>query len=273
MNRTIPCAIIFLILFTPMGQRLKLQKVFGSQKTDRPVYQMLRVLICDDETAYLKEATSVLEGFFADHGLAATVETCPAVAELKKRFEETDKPDLCFLDIEMGEQNGIEAAKELNLLCPSCDIAFLTNYISYATDAYETEHFYYVLKEELADRIGSIMKRYFKENDRIVVKSGRKEWIFDQGDIIYIERGRRFCLIKTTDGNTRKISASFGDVADMLKGPDYLRCHNSYIIDLRNMRSYRTEAFVMKDGTEIPISRRYREICSERFLQWQKIWL
>ena len=235
--------------------------------------KMLKIVICDDEAAYLAKATEVLERFFKDHGLDAAVSGYVSVEELMKHCRDKEKPDLCFLDIEMGNQNGIDAAKELNKLCPSCEIAFLTNYISYATDAYETEHFYYVLKDELPDRLESIMKRYYKGNTLFAVRSGRKEWLFDEREIIYLERGRRFCRIKTLDGNDEKMSVSFEEVANRLDGPDFLRCHNSFKINLRNMSCYRTDAFVMKDGTVIPISRRYRDSCLERFLKWQEIWI
>ena len=125
---------------------------------------MLKIIVCDDDKLYLTEVSAMLESYFKDNGLDASVSTCSSAAELMQICQENDKPDLCFLDIEMGEENGIKAAKKLNQLCPSCDIAFLTNYISYATDAYETEHFYYVLKEELPDRLEKIIKRYYKEN-------------------------------------------------------------------------------------------------------------
>ena len=234
---------------------------------------MLKIVVCDDDKVYLTEVTALLETYFKENGLDVSLAVCSSAAELLQMCGENEKPDLCFLDIELGEENGIEAAKELNQLCPSCDIAFLTNYISYATDAYETEHFYYVLKEELPDRLEKIIKRYYKENHFLAIHTARKEWLFDEREIVYMERGRRYCRIKTLDGTVSKLSVPFEEVAGRLEGPDFLRCHNSFMVNLRNMSSYRTEAFLMKDGTEIPVSRRYRDICLERFLKWQEVWI
>ena len=234
---------------------------------------MLKIIVCDDDKTYLAEVTDMLKHFFGNQGIEADISGCISVEELMQCCTEKDKPDLCFLDIEMGDENGIDAAKAFNILCPSCDIAFLTNYISYATDAYETDHFYYVLKEEFPKRLDRIMKRYYKENTHFIVRSGRKEWHFDERDILFLERGRRTCTIKTIGGNLEKMPVPFEQVIERLEGPDFLRCHNSFMINFRNMSSYQKDSFVMNDGTVIPISRRYRNICLERFLKWQEVWI
>jgi len=234
---------------------------------------MLRIIACDDDKIYLTKVTDMLNDYFRSQEIDATVTACSSVEELMQCAKDQTKPDLCFLDIELGNQNGIEVAKAFNNLCPSCDIAFLTNYISYATDAYETDHFYYVLKDEFPKRLDRIMKRYYKENTHFTVSSGRKEWHFDEKDIVYLERGRRTCTIKTVNGIVEKMPVSFEQVAEKLDGPDFLRCHNSFMINFRNMSSYQKDSFVMNDGTVIPISRRYQALCLERFLKWQEIWI
>lgn len=234
---------------------------------------MLKIVICDDDKSYLAEATDMLQSYFSNQGIDAAVSGCSSVEELMQCCTEKDKPSICFLDIEMGDTNGIDVAKAFNKLCPSCDIAFLTNHISYATDAYETDHFYYVLKDEFPSRLDRIMKRYYQENTHFVVRSGRKEWLFDERNILYLERGRRTCTIKTADGNLEKMPVPFEQVAERLEGPDFLRCHNSFMINLRNMSSYQTDSFIMNDGKVIPISRRYQALCLERFLKWQEIWI
>ena len=36
---------------------------------------------------------------------------------------------------------------------PFCQIIFLSSYLSYATEVYETEHIYFILKSQLHQRI------------------------------------------------------------------------------------------------------------------------
>lgn len=63
---------------------------------------------------------------------------------LKKAKEET--PDICFLDIEMPEMNGLDLAKELVNISKKINIIFVTGYSDFVLDAYKMFASGYVLK-------------------------------------------------------------------------------------------------------------------------------
>ena len=52
----------------------------------------------------------------------------------------------------MPEITGIDAAKQINLIQPSAQIIFISSYLEYFSDVYETEHLYFVLKSQMAQR-------------------------------------------------------------------------------------------------------------------------
>ncbi len=58
----------------------------------------------------------------------------------------TQKPDLAFLDIELGEDNGLQLAEQLHALDPSLTIVFATAYDEYALQAFELNALDYILK-------------------------------------------------------------------------------------------------------------------------------
>jgi DNA-binding LytR/AlgR family response regulator len=76
---------------------------------------MLKIIVCDDDRTYLTEVTDMLKSFFSNQGIEANISGYISVDELMKCCKEKDKPDLCFLDIEMGNENGIDAARSFNL--------------------------------------------------------------------------------------------------------------------------------------------------------------
>ena len=45
-------------------------------------------------------------------------------------------------------------AQSMKQYAPFCQIIFLSSYLSYATEVYETEHIYFILKSQLHQRIG-----------------------------------------------------------------------------------------------------------------------
>ena len=227
---------------------------------------MIKIFICDDDEQYLIKVRKLLEGFSEENQFGTDVLTFASPDTLKTYLEkENEKPDLLFLDIEFGNCSGLDVAKEINAEWPSIQIAFLTNYISYATDAYETNHFYYVLKDELEDRLPNIIKRFHEGRQKILIKTARKEWQFDMEQILYVERGRRCCSIVTADGNRERIPVSFEQVLEQLVSPCFLRCHNSFLVNLSHLRSFQTEMIELDEGTLVPVSRTYRNVCKEQF--------
>ena len=50
--------------------------------------------------------------------------------------------DIVIMDIEIDEINGIDLAIETNHILPYCQIIYLTSYMQYVSDVYETNHTY-----------------------------------------------------------------------------------------------------------------------------------
>nr|WP_245363135.1 response regulator [Cohnella thailandensis] len=69
------------------------------------------------------------------------------------------KPDVVFLDIEMPEVSGIEAALDFQDLSPSPQIVFVTAYEEYAVKAFELEALDYVLKPCRTERLALTLQR------------------------------------------------------------------------------------------------------------------
>ena len=243
-------------------------------KRIRERIQMLKIHICDDEKYHLEKTQEILNTFAREHQIQISVSATSSLKELEQYvFSEGNKPDILFLDIEFGQENSIHLAEEIGRRLPSCSIAFLTNYLSYATDVYSANHFFYVLKDELEFRMDAILKRYYDRGQRILLHTKKTEWSFETNDIMYLERARRSCYVVLSDGESKKISLGFEDVAEKLHQPMFVRCHHSFIINLNYMQQYSSNAFVLKTGKEIPISRSYQKACHQVFLKWQEIWV
>lgn len=131
-------------------------------------------------------------------------------------FQDTDdllEPDLIFLDIELGDKQGIDVAHDLNKHYKDCSIIYLTNYLSYAVDVYETEHIYYVMKEEFQKRLPDIMKKYDDNRKRAEEKTsytkitvqeiGGPIRTISEESIIFCERNIRETIIYIEDKKIR----------------------------------------------------------------------
>ncbi|MBQ9063344.1 MAG: response regulator transcription factor [Eubacterium sp.] len=237
---------------------------------------MLDIHICDDENFEREKTKEILNTFAHDHQIQIRVSATSSLEELEQHiFLKGNKPDILFLDIEFEAEHetSIRLAERIGRELPSCSIAFLTNHLSYATDVYGANHFYYVIKDELPSRLDAILKRYYERSRKIILHTKKTAWSFEADDIMYVERARRCCYIFLADGESHKISLGFEQAAAEFNLPMFIRCHNSFLINLNYLQQYLSDTFVLKNGKEIPISRSYQKACHLAFLKWQEIWV
>ena len=101
--------------------------------------------LCDDNPLHLRMISQEIQRLCGMREIEAEIHTWTSGAQLLKEIETYDI-QLYILDIRMPEITGIDAAKQINLIQPSAQIIFISSYLEYFSDVYETEHLYFVLK-------------------------------------------------------------------------------------------------------------------------------
>ena len=232
---------------------------------------MLKTAICDDNPEHLNHAASLVLAELSSY--APDVELFHSAEDLIQAVEcDRYRPDIAILDILLEDENGIELAKKLNALLPGCSIIFLTGYPDYAPASYEARHVWFVLKSSAEQYLGPALHRALDAAARdesilgITAHSRGKRFFLPLGDILYIERVARKTRIVCKD-------ASYyvsGSPAAQLQGAVssyFLRCHQGYWVNTRQIKALQREEFVLTDGTRIPISRTFRDEARSRFFE------
>lgn len=234
---------------------------------------MIYLTVCDDDLTDLLRTGNLLSETSRMLGLDTLIQSFSALDHLLHAIREDHlRTDMLFLDIEFGEENSLMAAKEIAELLPNCQIVFLTNYMSYALDVYEVPHLYFAVKEEFPQRVASIFRMFFSSEERIALTMGGTTDILSLREIYCVERIRRSSLIMTASG-VQRTTIVFEELADRVRAPYMVRCHNSYLVNLQHVVRYRADAFVLTNGTSVPISRTYQKRVREQFRQWQEVWV
>ena len=205
---------------------------------------------------------------------------CFATAEALLEYKDTPL-DAVFLDIELGRKNGIFVAKKLNKTKPNCQIIYMTNYLHYATEIYNTEHIWFVVKKHFQDKVGEIISRILREfeskTSRIVLKTLKNEVIsIVPSDIYYLEREKRGTRVVTV-WDEYHVKERMSDIVPQLSELDFSQCHNSYVVNFRHVKELQKDMYILYGEADkeqiVQISRRYVQKTREDFLKWSALFV
>ena len=222
-----------------------------------------RILIADDDTMVRIGLKTVIN--WEENGFVLVGEAANGLEAMQLVQEK--KPDIVITDIKMPGMDGIELAKRLNALVPGCAIIFLTAYLSYAPDVYETRHVYFVLKSELDRRIGSALRAALAETAapaslQLATAHGYRN--VPVTDVLFLERILRKTRVVLTDGE-ELVTAAPAALLEAVPDGVFLRCHQSYWANYSHITAMEKDEFVLTGGLRVPISRSYRSAARSAF--------
>lgn len=184
-----------------------------------------------------------------------------------------EKIDILFLDIAMGDVDGMSVAKKLRQRQEKKKQAawgslplliFVTGFSEYMSDAFSVNAFQYIvkpIKEQDFEKVflqavreyRYITERKSKTEKEITVGSGANAQNIKADDILYIESNNHKVFICLQD--TQK--EHYGKISDLEKElqPDFFRIHKGYLINLKHIESYNRTDIQMKNGDNLRISK------------------
>lgn len=229
----------------------------------------MKILICDDNEIILKKYKMILEGYLDAHNICFTLNLF-STPDRVLLFAKHNYIDLAFLDIELAGENGIELAKKLNYLQPGCQIVYLTNYLEYATEVYDTRHNAYVLKKQFPERVAQVMEKVLasmkRDEKKIAISDGKNMFLLLEKELVLVERCQRYTILHMENGEKYKTKEKLLEVEKLLDKKLFMRCHNSYLVSMMHIKQYRRNAVLLDNDTEITISRQYIKPVREQFL-------
>jgi two-component system LytT family response regulator len=207
---------------------------------------------------------------------------------------ENTRPDILFLDIQMPELDGFEVLRALTQTKPL--IVFTSAFDDYALRAFEVQAFDYLLKpfdgkrflesvcrakaRVMQERSGASDSRLFElfeafaktrqAPDRIAVRSNGRVFFVKLQEIDWIEASDNYmCLHCGRD--THIVRETMNELERLLDPAKFLRVHRSAIVNLDQIRElqpwFRGEyRVVLRDGTELTLTRNHREKLESRLL-------
>lgn len=222
---------------------------------------MLKIAICDDNTVQLQIIQEELKKNIGED-LSYSVDTFDGETAFDNMLQSGSCPyNIVFMDIVLGDKStsGIELIHKVNFLNPACQVIYISQYLEFAADVYDTQHVYFLNKDRISELLGKALTAALKNisqtsNDNYLYFNIRKkQYKIPQNDILYMERNLRETTIVTRTEEF-KISEKIDLLLQRL--PSYfVSCHRSYAVNLRLVSSIHQYAVAFPNGKSIPVGR------------------
>jgi len=226
------------------------------------------ILICDD----MNYETVALSGLVADSGFDVNITAFNSAHDALAHFRDGAKFDVCFLDILMPDMDGIELAEALRESGYLGFIVFLTGSKSYAPESYRVKAFDYLIKPASADRVKEVLTELdiaqkTADNGGMLVKSSGMSRMVLFREISHIEVIHNIVHIMLTDGSVQKTRTTLSEIAARLfVDARFIQCHRSFIVNMDFIAALDGNSFIMRDSTDVPISRNHTDI-KEKYIK------
>ena len=165
--------------------------------------------------------------------------------------------DIIFLDILLGEENGIELGKQINLKLPNANIIFISVNAEYFKDVYQVNHSYFLTKEfeepRFIDAISKAIKNVCKKIISIDTKTGVHNLAVY--DILYCESSSRHTKVYLKDGEVTEYNITLKELEALLPENLFVRTHQGFIVNLNFIKKYDRQNIYIGTDMVIPISR------------------
>ena len=216
---------------------------------------MIRIVIVDDEPIARRGIRQLL----APHRDVEVVGEARHGKEAVRMLKSL-APDLVFLDVQMPELDAFGVLRQLGDDAPA--VIFVTAYDTFAVRAFEERALDYLVKPlheaRFRDALGRARERLARRPPRrLVIATNGADLILDLADIAWIEAEDYYAAIHA-GAQRHLIRESLSSLESRLDGAQFVRVHRSAIVNLSQVREVRDATIVLRDGTQLPLSRRRR---------------
>lgn len=198
---------------------------------------MIKIGICDDEPIVCEILKKKVSICLAETKTEAEIECFYSGKEL---LDNSKKPDILFLDIEMPELDGIETGKKLRENGKDCKIIVATSRVDRFKEAFHINTFRFIIKPFEIDEIREVLQDAVISlggTKKIEVYRNREKYNILCKDIFFIEAVESSIEFILEEGRYRKES-SLSELEKELEKATFFRINRQCIVNIDKIEKY-----------------------------------
>lgn len=217
---------------------------------------MIRIAIVEDNQTSAEKLRSFLERYAMENTQHFHTDIFGDALSFLDSYKQGY--DMVFMDIELPNINGMEAAVRLRSIDSQVILIFVTNIARFAVKGYEVDALDYIVKpvhySDFELKLRRALARCKDASDAIFVvrQSGLLRLSLDE--IRYIEV-RGHALIFHTESGQISGSGTLLKTEEKLRKKGFLRCNKCYLVNQKHIAAVSGYTLIMTGGEELQISR------------------
>lgn len=232
---------------------------------------VIRIALCDDNDIEREILKDIIESIFDSMGDEAAIFEFSSGEKLCRNYSKGDY-DIIFLDIHMKQLDGIETGKAIRDKDAKVEIVYATSSEEYLKEGYNIHALSYLTKPYDIKKVKETLEYYYKKNgidkresnEFLDVNIQQQKIYIRQKDIMWLESMGRVVSIYCRD-DVYRVYARLNDLEERLDEKIFLRCNQSYIVNIMYVKDVIEYDFCMENDRYIPIRKRDKKEIVQKY--------
>lgn len=218
----------------------------------------MKILICDDDLDFSKKIAHDFKQYFKD------MINDMDIMIVNKDFLDysNEKVDICFMDIDLIETNGIEIVKKLKIYNKNMIVIFISVREDLVFNTFSVEPFQFLRKNHYEyDMCDTFERLRFKINRRytkITIRDNKRYIRLDVDDIISVISIMHDLIINTTNDTFVSVG-TLKKFYEENKNTNLVQIQKNLIINMDKIYALSKNTITYEDGKEYEIGRVYKK--------------
>lgn len=221
---------------------------------------MLQLCICDDDTNIL----NMLEKYIMEYSFQKNLDiNVIKYSSPECLIDSNSSFDIVFLDIQFENSiNGIDAAKAIRRNGNKSLIVFITVHEGFSIKGYEAEAFRFLVKPLGKDEVFNVIDdcvRKLYSGTIVDIKTSLGDEMVKANDILYVLISNRKRVVNTVSGGKLETWMPLKEIQAALPPNLFSMAQQGCLVNLDKVRLLNGYRVCLVDGTELTLSRKYKE--------------
>ncbi len=233
---------------------------------------MYSFALCDDDAEFQPEFKKSLAALLDGKAVRCKYElTCfDSASGLMEAIDRGDKYDLIFLDVMLGDGNGVDLARKLREKHYGGDIVFISACRDFAFDSFDVRPLHYLQKAPGYDRLEAAIDRFLEKNggSTLYLTTPKGTVALDLDSIAYFEVYGHELIMHRADGSKTRHRGTLKNMEEMLPPMTFARTQRSYLVNLSYVKEINRREVSLTTGGSVPIGRGMYDGVKLKFLDY-----